>query len=355
MNCKSFIIAHIQNFFYKLLISNRPLYSNFALNTCISGKFSGQSEGLNVPIIVTVIAEIEDKNILILQHKFAKATTSMSGVCSIWHIHHPRGQVTLGAFIAIVSPNPWQMKFAQCERALHPFQGWGITSVQWAPHPSWERRFTQCAVGPSSLLRMRLRQCAVSPSSLLKEKVYLVRSGPSIPLERGGLPSVQSAPHPSREMRFVQCATSPSSLLRDEVYPVCNQPIIPEKWSLPVCNQPLILPERGGLPSVQRALHPSWERRFTQCAVGPSFILREEVYLVCSGPFIPLGRGGLPSVQWALHPSWERRFTQCAVGPSFILREEVYRVCSGPFIPLGRGGLPSVQWAPHSSWERRFT
>ena len=45
---------------------------------------------------------IVDRNKL----KMTKATTSMSGVCSIWHIHHPRGQVTLGAFIVLVSLNP---------------------------------------------------------------------------------------------------------------------------------------------------------------------------------------------------------------------------------------------------------
>ena len=129
--------------------------------------------------------------------------------------------------------------------------------------------------------------------------------------------------------------------LREEVYPVCSEPLIPS--------------ERGGLPSVQWALHPSWERRFTQCAVGPSSFLREEVDPVCCGPFIPPERGGLPSVQWALHPSWEMRFSQCAVGPLSLLREEVSRVCSGPLIPPERGGLPSVQWAPHPSWERRFT
>ena len=70
---------------------------------------------------------------------------------------------------------------------------------------------------------------------------------------------------------------------------------------------------------------------------------------MCSGPFIPPERGGLPNVQWALHPSGERRFTECAVGPSSLLREEVYPVCSGPLIPPERGGLPNVQWAPHPS------
>ena len=83
-------------------------------------------------------------------------------------------------------------------------------------------------------------------------------SGPLIPLDRGGLPSVQWAPHHL---------------------------------------------ERGGLPSVQRALHPSWERMITQCAAGPSSLLREEVHPVCSGPLIHPKRGGLPSVQWAPQPS----------------------------------------------------
>ena len=168
---------------------------------------------------------------------------------------------------------------------------------------------------------------------------------------------MQCVASPAWERRFTQCAVSPSSLLREEVYLVCSGPFNPL--------------ERGGLPSVQWALHPSWERRFTQCAVSPSSLLRKEVYLVCSGPFIPPERGGLPSVQWALHPSWERRliptvqwalhpswerrFTQCAMGPSSLLREEVYPACSGPFVPLESGGLPSVQRAPHSSWEMRFT
>ena len=121
---------------------------------------------------------------------------------------------------------------------------------------------------------------------------------------------IQCVASPAWERRFTQCAVSPSSLLREEVYPVCSEPLIP--------------PERGGLPSVQWALHPSWEKRFTQCAVSPSSLLREEVYPVCSGPLIPPERGGLPSVQWALHTCCERRFTQCAVGPSSLLREEVY-------------------------------
>ena len=108
-----------------------------------------------------------------------KATTSMSGVCSIWHIHHPRGQVTsMGAFIVLVSPNPWQMKFAKC------------------------------AASPSSLSKMRYSQCAVSPSSLLRDEVYPVCASPSSLLR----------------MRFSQCAVSPSSL----AYPVCSEPLIPD-------------------------------------------------------------------------------------------------------------------------------
>ena len=144
--------------------------------------------------------------------------------------------------------------------------------IQCVASPAWERRFTQCAV---------------SPSSLLRGEVYLVCSGPFNPLERGGLPSVQWAPHPSWEKRFARCAVGPLSLLKEEVYPVCSRPFIPL--------------ERGGL------------------------------YLLCSGPFIPLEKGGLPSVQWALHTCCERRFTQCAVGPSSLLREEVYTYCAvGP-------------------------
>ena len=131
-----------------------------------------------------------------------------------------------------------------------------------------------------------------------------------------------------------------------------------------MCSGPLIPSERGGLPSVQWALyHPSWERRFTWCAVGPSSLLREDAYLVFSGPLIPPERGVvpsvqwalppswerrlIPSVQWALNPSWEKRFTQCAVSPSSLLREEVYPVCCGTLLPPERGCLPNVQWAPH--------
>ena len=69
-----------------------------------------------------------------------------------------------------------------CSGPFIPPERGGLPGVQWAPHPSLERRFTRCAVGPSSLLG---------------EEVYLVCSGPLIPLERAGLPSVQWALHPS--------------------------------------------------------------------------------------------------------------------------------------------------------------
>ena len=123
----------------------------------------------------------------------------------------------------------------------HPsWEGRFTYSVQWALHLSWERRFTECAVGTSSLLKMRLTQCAVGPSSLLRDEAYPVCSWPFIPLERRGLPSVQWAPHPSWAMRFiglpsVQWAPS-SSLLREEVYIVYSGPYV--YW---VCS------ERGGI------------------------------------------------------------------------------------------------------------
>ena len=217
---------------------------------------------------------------------------------------------------------------------------------------------------------MRFTWCAVSPSSL----VYPVCNGPLIPYCSWKMRFIQCATSPSSILRtrFSQCAVGPSFLLRDDrgAHIVCSgysSLTEPERWSLPSV-QPAPHPWEMKFTSVQWALHHSWERRFTQCAVGPSSLLRdevylvcpssllrEEVYLVCRGPFIPLERGGLPSVQWVPHSSWERRFTECAVGPSSLPREEVYLVCSGPFIPLERGGLPSVQWAPYPSWERRFT
>ena len=65
-----------------------------------------------------------------------------------------------------------------------------------------------------------------------------------------------------------------------EVYPY-------SVWRAPPERGGAVPPERGSLPSVQWALHPSGEK----------------VYPVCSGPFMPPERGSLPGVQWALHPS----------------------------------------------------
>ena len=197
-------------------------------------------------------------------------------------------------------------------------------------------------MGPSSLLREEVYPVCSGPLIPLgRGGLQLLCSGPFIPLERGGLPSVQWALHPSWERRFTQCAVGPSSLLREEVYSYCamGPPSLLRQEIYPVCSRPLLPPERGGLSSVQWALQPSWERRFTQCAmgpssllrkeaftyyaVGPSSLLREEVYPVCNGPFIPLERGGLPSVQWAHPPSWERRFiptVQWALRPSWDRR-----------------------------------
>ena len=171
----------------------------------------------------------------------------MSGVCSIWHIHHPRGQVTLGALIVLVSPNPWQMKFAKC------------------------------AASPSSLPRMRYGQCAVSPSSLLRDEVYPVCGEPLIPSKDEvypvcseplipRLPSVQWAPHPWHCLR-----------LTDEVYTVCSGPLIPS------------FPWKMRLTQCATSLSSILRMRFSQCAVGPSSLTEPE-------------RWSLPSVQPAPHP-----------------------------------------------------
>ena len=112
-------------------------------------------------------------------------------------------------------------------------------------------------------------------------------------------------------------------LWENAVYPVCSGPFIPERW---------------GLYSVQRALHPK-KVTFAQYEASPS---------------LSQGRN-LPNVQPVPH-SWEMMFTlcvcvtQCATSPSTFLRDyyamgpsaltrpenEVYPVCN-------------VQWAPHSS------
>ena len=145
------------------------------------------------------------------------------------------------------------------------------------------------------------------------------------------------------KIRFTQCVASLS---------LSQGGVCTERGGLPMCSGPFISLERGGLPSVQWALHPSWERRFIQCAVGPSSLLREEVYLVCSGPFIPLERRGLSSVQWAHHPTWpcKMRFTQCAASPSSILRMRFGQCAVGPssITRLKDVSSPSVWRALHS-------
>ena len=182
---------------------------------------------------------------------------------------------------------------------------------------------------------------------------------------------MQWTPHPSWERRFTECEFGPSSLLKDKVYPVCSGPLIPERWRLPVCNQPLIphkdevwpvcsgpliLSNRSGLLSVQWAPYPSWEMRLIHplCS-GPlitpengglpsvqwahSSLLREEVYLVCSGALIPESAWDMRSIQCAVGPSflilperWGLGHTQCATSPS-SLRDEEYPVCNHPLIP----------------------
>ena len=181
-----------------------------------------------------------------------------------------------------------------CSGPLIPLQRWGLPSVQWAPHPSWEMRFTQCAVGPSSLFRY---------------EVYPVCSGPLISTKRCGSPSVQWTRHPFWEMKFIDFAVCPSSLTLPDRWDLPNVQWAPHSWLCfkdnPVCSGPLI-------PNL------SWKMKFTQCATNPSSLLRDEVYLVRSGPLIPPEGLGLPSVQWTSHPSWEMRFIDCAVSPSSL-------------------------------------
>ena len=165
-----------------------------------------------------------------------------------------------------------------CSGPFIPLERGGLPSVQWALHRSWERRFIKCAVG----------------------------CGPLIPPERGGLPSVQ---------------WGPSSLLREKVYPVCSGPLIsPEIGGLPSVQWAFIPLERRGLSSVQWPIISTWpcKMRFTQGAASPSSILR-------------------------------MRFGQCAVDPSSItrLKDEVHPVCGEPF-PLPGWSLHNVQLSPSS-------
>ena len=128
---------------------------------------------------------------------------------------------------------------------------------------------------------------------------------------------------------------------------MCSEPLLPlERGGLYLlCSGPFIPHEKGGLPSVQWALHPSCERRFTQCAMGPSSLLREEVYPVCSGP--PSLLREEVYTYCAVGPSslLREEVCQCAVGPSSFLREEVDPVWSRPLLPPESAGLPSVRWA----------
>ena len=61
---------------------------------------------------------------------------------------------------------------------------------------------------PNWPCEMRFTQYAVGPSSLSIYEVYLVCSGPLIPPERWSLHSVKPAPHP-REMKVSSVQTAP--------------------------------------------------------------------------------------------------------------------------------------------------
>ena len=131
-----------------------------------------------------------------------------------------------------------------CSGPFIPLERGGLPSVQWALNPSWERRFIQCAVGPSSLLREEVYLvCAVRPSSLLRDEVYPVCSGPTITTWPCKMRFTQCAASPSSilGMRFGQCTVGPSSITR--------------------------LKDVSS-PSVWRALH-SPRVKFTQCAAKP--------------------------------------------------------------------------------------
>ena len=184
----------------------------------------------------------------------------MSGICSIWHSGARwRWEHSLYQYHLIHD----RCSLPSVQRALYLFQGWGLAIVQWASHPSWEMRFTQCAISPSSIIKIKFSQCSVGPSSLLRDDVYLLCA---------------VAPHPWLN-------------LKDEVYLVCNQPLIPERWSLPVCNQPLIPPESWGLSGVRPPLIPPERRSLPSVQPAPH----------------PSQGWGLPTVQWAPHPFWEIR------------------------------------------------
>ena len=126
----------------------------------------------------------------------------------------------------------------------------------------------------------------------------------------------------------------PSSLLREKVYPVCSGPLIsPEIGGLPSVQWAFIPLERRGLSSVQWPNIPTWpcKMRFTQCAASPSSILRMRFGQCAVGPSYITG------LKDKVHPVCGEPFTlpsvQSAVGPSSLLREEVYLVCSGVLHP----------------------
>ena len=178
--------------------------------------------------------------------------------------------------------------------------------------------FSQCAASLSTLLRMRFSQCAASPS--------------------WGLANVQWAPYPSLG-------------LKDEVHPVCGEPVILPGWSVhsvqwspdlwhclrdevyPLCSGRIIPCRRWGLPSVQWPLIPDWAcmMKCIQCATSPSSPWDEVYQCATSASYLP-----------------RMRFTYCAVGPSSLLRDKVYLVWCRPLISLERWGLSIVRWAPHS-------
>ena len=126
-------------------------------------------------------------------------------------------------------------------------------------------------------------------------------------------------------------ATHPWLNLKDEVYLVCNQAFIPDRWRLPVCIPNW--PWKMRLTQCATILRMG----FSQCAVGPSSLLRDEVYLVCSGPS-------------SLTGPRKMRFTQCAASPSSILRMRLSQSAVGPSSITGpeRWCSPSVYRALHS-------
>ena len=122
---------------------------------------------------------------------------------------------------------------------------------------------------------------------------------------------------------------------------MCSEPFTLSGWSLH---------RERRFTNVQWTLQPSSERRFTQCAVGPSSLLRSEVYPVCIGPIIPNWPCKMRFTQCAASflSILRMRFGQCAVGPSSItrLKDEVHPVCGEPFTLPG-WNLHMCSWAPH--------